>query len=175
MNEAIDALRRRRSVRRYDGTPVGEDALRTVLEIGLTAPKGRNLSTRRAPSTKSIKMASLLSTSLAFKRGVDIMNINVTNAPKTATFQMRINPEVKKEVESIYANCGMTLTDAFNAFLQQTINVGGMPFIVNQNSAEVLKQQAIALLMAELKAGEDSVKTDADWISEEAMLSEFGE
>ena len=39
------------------------------------APKGRNLSTRRAPSTKSIKMASLLSTSLAFKRGVDIMNI----------------------------------------------------------------------------------------------------
>ena len=103
------------------------------------------------------------------------MNINVTNAPKTATFQMRINPEVKKEVESIYANCGMTLTDAFNAFLQQTINVGGMPFIVNQNSAEVLKQQAIALLMAELKAGEDSVKSDADWISEEAMLSEFGE
>ena len=103
------------------------------------------------------------------------MNINVTNAPKTATFQMRINPDVKKEVESIYANCGMTLTDAFNAFLQQTINVGGMPFIVNQNSAEVLKQQAIALLMAELKAGEDSVKTDADWISEEAMLSEFGE
>lgn len=101
--------------------------------------------------------------------------ISVTNAPKTATFQMRINPDVKKEVESIYANCGMTLTDAFNAFLQQTINVGGMPFIVNQNSAEVLKQQAIALLMAELKAGEDSVKSDADWISEEAMLSEFGE
>ncbi len=43
MNEAIDALRRRRSVRRYNGTSVGEDALRTVLEIGLTAPKGRNL------------------------------------------------------------------------------------------------------------------------------------
>lgn len=102
------------------------------------------------------------------------MNINVTNAPKTATFQMRINPEVKKEVETIYANCGMTLTDAFNAFLQQTINVGGMPFILNQNSAEVLKQQALAILMAELKAGEDSVKSDSDWISEEEMLAEFG-
>lgn len=101
--------------------------------------------------------------------------INVTNSPKTATFQMRINPEVKKEVESIYANCGMTLTDAFNAFLQQTINVGGMPFIVNQNGKEVLKQQALAMLMAELKAGENSVKSESDWISEEAMLSEFGE
>lgn len=100
--------------------------------------------------------------------------INVTNAPKTATFQMRINPEVKKEAEKIYANCGMTLTDAFNAFLQQTINVGGMPFIVNQNSAEVLKNQALALLFAELKVGESSVKTDADWISEEDVLSEFG-
>ena len=92
------------------------------------------------------------------------MNINVTNSPKTATFQMRINPDVKKEVENIYANCGMTLTDAFNAFLQQTINVGGMPFIVNQNGAEVLKQQALAMLLAELKAGEDSVKTNSDWI-----------
>ena len=66
------------------------------------------------------------------------MNISVTNSPKTTTFQMRINPEVKQEVENIYANCGMTLTDAFNAFLQQTINVGGMPFIINQNSKEVL-------------------------------------
>ena len=43
MNEAIDALRRRRSVRRYSGTPVEENKLRTVLETGLTAPKGRNL------------------------------------------------------------------------------------------------------------------------------------
>ena len=88
--------------------------------------------------------------------------INVTNSPKTATFQMRINPEVKKEVESIYANCGMTLTDAFNAFLQQTINVGGLPFIVNQNGKEVLKQQALAMLMAELDAGENSFKTESD-------------
>lgn len=90
------------------------------------------------------------------------MNINVTNSPKTATFQMRINPDVKKEVESIYANCGMTLTDAFNAFLQQTINVGGMPFILNQNGTEALKQQALAILLAELKVGDKSIKTNSD-------------
>lgn len=101
--------------------------------------------------------------------------LNVTNSPKTATFQMRINPEVKQEVESIYANCGMTLTDAFNAFLQQTINVGGMPFIVNQNSTEVLREQALALLMAELKVGDASVKSPNDWVSEDDVLSEIGE
>lgn len=96
-----------------------------------------------------------------------------TAAQKTSTFQMRINPEVKKEVEQIYANCGMTLTDAVNAFIQQSINVGGMPFLVNQNSKEALRQQAAALLMAELKAGESSVKNDKDWISEEDILAEF--
>lgn len=101
--------------------------------------------------------------------------INVTNLPKTATFQMRINPEVKQEVENIYANCGMTLTDAFNAFLQQTINVGGMPFIVNQNSTEALREQALALLMAELKVGEASVKAENDWVSEDDILRELGE
>ncbi|MCI5735161.1 MAG: type II toxin-antitoxin system RelB/DinJ family antitoxin [Eubacterium sp.] len=100
--------------------------------------------------------------------------LNVTNSPKTATFQMRINPEIKKEVESIYANCGMTLTDAINAFLQQTINVGGMPFILNQNSEKVLKKQALELLMAELNNGENSAKFDSDWISEKEMLEEFG-
>ena len=79
--------------------------------------------------------------------------MNIVDAPKTGTFQMRINPEVKKQVESLYAKCGMTLTDAVNAFFQQSLNVGGLPFI---------------------KAGEDSVKSESDWISEEDMLIEFG-
>ena len=91
--------------------------------------------------------------------------MNIVDAPKTGTFQMRINPEVK---------CGMTLTDAVNAFFQQSLNVGGLPFLMNQNSEEVIRQQAIALLLAEIKAGEDSVKSESDWISEEDMLSEFG-
>lgn len=41
-------------------------------------------------------------------------HMNVSSMPKTSTFQMRINPEVKKRAEEIYANCGMTLTDAVN-------------------------------------------------------------
>ena len=49
--------------------------------------------------------------------------MNIVDAPKTGTFQMRINPEVKKQVESLYAKCGMTLTDAVNAFFQQSLNV----------------------------------------------------
>lgn len=99
--------------------------------------------------------------------------LNIVTAPKTATFQMRINPEIKEQVEKIYANCGMTLTDAINSFLQQSINVGGLPFLVTQNSKEALREQALFRLMMELKQGEDSA-ADGKWISEEEMLAEFG-
>ena len=102
-------------------------------------------------------------------------HMNVSSMPKTSSFQMRINPEVKKRAEEIYANRGMTLTDAVNIFIQQSINVEGLPFLVTQSSKEALWEQAVTLLMAELKKGENSVRIDADWVSEEEMLAEFGE
>ena len=39
-------------------------------------------------------------------------NLNVAIAPKDSTFQVRINSEIKRAVEDIYAKTGMTLTDA---------------------------------------------------------------
>lgn len=101
-------------------------------------------------------------------------NLNVMNAPKTSTFQMRINPEIKNQAEQLFQNCGMTLTDAINVFIQQAMNAGGMPFIVTQNSREALKDQAIARLMAEIQKGRDSVRSESDWVSEEEMLAHFG-
>ena len=100
--------------------------------------------------------------------------LNVVNAPKTATFQMRINPEVKAEAEKVFSQCGLTFTDAVNIFLQQALNVGGMPFIVSSDSREALRNQAIAILMAEIQKGQDSVRSESDWVSEEEMLAHFG-
>ena len=100
--------------------------------------------------------------------------LNVMNAPKTSTFQMRINPEIKNQAEQLFQNCGMTLTDAINVFIQQSMNVGGMTFIVTQNSREALKDQAIARLMSEIQKGRDSVRSESDWVSEEEMLAHFG-
>ena len=101
-------------------------------------------------------------------------DLSVASAPKTVTFQMRINPEIKKQVEDVYAASGMTFTDAVNAFIQQSLNIGGLPFLMTRNSKEALKEQAIAILMAEIKKGEASVKSKKDWISEEDILAEFG-
>ena len=101
-------------------------------------------------------------------------HFSVTNLPKTTTFQMRINPEVKAKVENIYAHCGMTLTDAVNIFIQQSINIGGMPLLVTQNSKEALKLQAIAILMNELKKGEESIKNNSDIIDIDDVAKDFG-
>ena len=101
------------------------------------------------------------------------MEFNVATAPKTSTFQMRINPEIKRYAEEIFANCGMTLTEAVNAFIQQSINVQGLPFIVNQNSEDVLREQAIAKLLLELAVSEASAKRKG-WLSEEEVANDLG-
>ncbi len=99
--------------------------------------------------------------------------LSVATAPKTSTFQARINPEIKAEVESIYAKSGLTLTEAFNLFIQQSLNVKGLPFLVTSDSKELLREQAVMKLMSELKRGEDSVKSESDWISQEDIMREF--
>ena len=64
------------------------------------------------------------------------------------------------------------LTDAINAFIQQSINVEGMPFLVTANSKQALREQAISQLMIELDKGEKAPADES--ISEEDILKEFG-
>ena len=111
---------------------------------------------------------------MLFPEVIDMTQLNIVSAPKTATFQMRINPEIKAEAERVFSKCGLTFTDAINVFLQQALNIGGMPFIVSSDSQEALRNQAIAILIAEIQKGRDSVRSESDWVSEEEMLSHFG-
>jgi len=41
---------------------------------------------------------------------------------------IRIDPDIKTEVEKIYNRYGMSLTEAINIFIYQSRNVGGLPF-----------------------------------------------
>ena len=100
--------------------------------------------------------------------------INVATAPKTGTFQMRINPEVRQEVENVYAQYGLSLTDAVNIFFQQSINASGLPFLLSPENAEYMKTKAVARLMSEIQKGLDSVKNESDWISEEEAYRMLG-
>ena len=47
---------------------------------------------------------------------------------KTASMYIRIDPEVKSDVENIYARYGMSITDAINVFLYTSRNRDGLPF-----------------------------------------------
>ena len=51
---------------------------------------------------------------------------------KTAAINMRIEPEVKADAESIFKSLGLTLTEAINVFLHKSIIEGGLPFDVRQ-------------------------------------------
>ena len=94
---------------------------------------------------------------------------NVASAPKTATFQMRINPEVKQRVEQVYANYGLNLTDAINIFIQQSLNMDGLPFLLSPENKEYMKAKAVKRLMEELDASWSTAGQDG-WISEEDAL-----
>ena len=92
--------------------------------------------------------------------------INVNSAPKSGTFQMRINPEVRREAESVYAQYGLTLTDAINIFIQQSLNANGLPFLLSPENESFMKAKAANRLMAELQRGLDSVQSESDWVDE---------
>ena len=100
------------------------------------------------------------------------MTNTITSLPRTATFQFRINPKVRERVEAVYAGCGLTLTEAINIFIQQSINVDGLPFVVTRRSKAAKREQAVNRLMSEIAIGEASAE-DGNWISESDILSEF--
>ena len=45
-----------------------------------------------------------------------------------ATFQIRMNSELKSEVESLYRSLGTSFAEAVRIFAQQSLREGGMPW-----------------------------------------------
>ena len=74
--------------------------------------------------------------------------------------------EVKKAVEKIYAAQGLTLTDAVNVFIQQSLNMGGLPFLASAENEEFVKAKALSRLLNEIEAGWESARNEG-WVAEE--------
>jgi DNA-damage-inducible protein J len=47
---------------------------------------------------------------------------------KTASLNIRIDPETKISVDRLFSSFGITVTDAVNIFLRKSLMVGGLPF-----------------------------------------------
>lgn len=48
--------------------------------------------------------------------------------PKTANINLRIEPDIKAQAETVFSNLGISVTDAINVFLHASIMEGGFPF-----------------------------------------------
>lgn len=51
---------------------------------------------------------------------------------KTTNINIRIDPEIRTGAEQLFSRFGITLTDAINIFLRQSLMVGGLPFEMRQ-------------------------------------------
>ncbi len=86
--------------------------------------------------------------------------------PKTATMSLRIDPNMKRDVEAIYSRYGLSITDAINIFLHQSRNIGGLPFDLRPPlpNAETLAAMKEADEMAE--AGRARFNNVSDMMNE---------
>lgn len=62
---------------------------------------------------------------------------------KSANINVRIEPEVKASAELLFSNFGITVTDAINIFLHQSLMVGGLPFEMKQPRYNAVTEQAM--------------------------------
>jgi len=51
---------------------------------------------------------------------------------KTANLNIRIDPQTKQGAEQLFSTFGITISDAVNIFLRQSLMVGGLPFEMKQ-------------------------------------------
>ena len=86
---------------------------------------------------------------------------------KSASMYIRIDPQVKADVEAIYSRYGMTLTDAINVFLYQSRNIGGLPFDLRPSTPN-------AETLAAIKEGDEIIKSGIGrFINADDLLKEL--
>lgn len=93
---------------------------------------------------------------------------------KTATLNVRIEPNTKAEAEQVFRGLGISMSDAINIFLRQVAYRRAIPFELEipmapaeLNATNWSKEK----LMAEVKKGIKSTSKDKDYSIEEV----FGE
>ena len=72
-----------------------------------------------------------------------------------ANLNIRIDEDVKKQGEELFANLGMSMTTAINVFLRQAIRKGGIPFEISMSDGfyNEFNQKRLDKAIADLKAG----------------------
>ena len=62
---------------------------------------------------------------------------------RSALMNLRIEPEIKANAEELFGSFGLTVTDAVNVFLRQSIMRGGFPFEIVRYKPNAVTRAAI--------------------------------
>ncbi len=73
------------------------------------------------------------------------------------TVQSRVSKELKTDAEKVFRAMGLKTSDAIRMFLQQSVNVGGLPF--RPTAAQPNAESAAA--MGETRTGENLTSHDS--------------
>lgn len=82
---------------------------------------------------------------------------------KTANIRVRVDPDLKKEVESIFSGLGLSPEEAINMFYDQVSQFHGLPFAVklpNKEMREALRQAETGEGLVEYASLDDM---EAEW------------
>ncbi|WP_373127854.1 type II toxin-antitoxin system RelB/DinJ family antitoxin [Dielma fastidiosa] len=79
---------------------------------------------------------------------------------KTTNISIRMDAELKSQVDELFAELGMNISTAFNIFVRQSLREGGIPFNVTTNKPN--KETVAAMLEAERIAKDSTVKGYTD-------------
>ena len=60
-----------------------------------------------------------------------------------STLQVRMNSDLKANVEALYKSLGTSFAEAVRIFAQQSLREGGMPFVPSLRSWDELSQEEI--------------------------------
>jgi DNA-damage-inducible protein J len=77
---------------------------------------------------------------------------------KSASINMRIDPEFKEKAENLFGELGLSTTEAINIFLHQSVLQGGLPFEV-KNYKKVEYFADLHQSIEQLEQGKIVIKT----------------
>ncbi|MBQ6152073.1 MAG: type II toxin-antitoxin system RelB/DinJ family antitoxin [Mogibacterium sp.] len=75
--------------------------------------------------------------------------------PRTASINIRTEPQTKSNAEALFGSFGLSLSDAINVFLNMSIAEGGFPFEIKQprynKETEAAIQEARDIMSGKIK------------------------
>ncbi len=77
-------------------------------------------------------------------------------AKNNANISIRMDGDIKKQADALFAELGMNISTAFNIFIRQALREGRIPFDISLNQPK--KDTIAALLEAEKIANDPAVK-----------------